>query len=146
MDEATDGRQRRLVLAGAVALIVALSVAVVLATTYTTGGPSQDVRRLSLIGIVLGQGIAAIPATAKTHVSRTILKLGARDRAGIVVMVVLLTRCMRVSLADGVLSLLPRLPDRRGHPGSYPMADKPDRHLQRNAYTGRLMRVRAGAE
>ena len=85
MDEATDGRQRRLVLAGAVALIVALSVAVVLATTYTTGGPSQDVRRLSLIGIMLGQGIAAIPATAKTHVSRTILKLGARDRVGIVV-------------------------------------------------------------
>ena len=49
-------------LLGTVALTVALSTVVTLAINYTSGGPSQDITKLSLAGIYIGQAIVAILA------------------------------------------------------------------------------------
>ena len=47
---------------GAVALTVALSVLVALALSYTSTGAGQDLTKLSLVGVYLGQAIVAILA------------------------------------------------------------------------------------
>jgi ABC-2 type transport system permease protein len=52
----------RWLLLGAITLTVALSVVVTLATTYASPGAGQDVVRLSLTGVYLGQAIIAILA------------------------------------------------------------------------------------
>jgi ABC-2 type transport system permease protein len=49
-------------LLGAIALTVALSVVVALATTYASAGRGQDLAKLSLTGVYLGQSIVAILA------------------------------------------------------------------------------------
>jgi ABC-2 type transport system permease protein len=49
-------------LLGAIVMTVALSVVVVLATTYATSGPGEDITKLSLTGVYLGQAIVAILA------------------------------------------------------------------------------------
>jgi ABC-2 type transport system permease protein len=49
-------------LLGAIALTVALSVVVTLATTYASAGAGQDLAKLSLTGIYLGQAMVAILA------------------------------------------------------------------------------------
>jgi ABC-2 type transport system permease protein len=49
-------------LLGAIALTVALSVVVTAAASYTSSGSGQDLTKLSLTGIYLGQGIIAILA------------------------------------------------------------------------------------
>jgi ABC-2 type transport system permease protein len=49
-------------LLGAVTLTVALSVTVTLATTYASSGAGQDLTKLSLTGVYLGQAIVAILA------------------------------------------------------------------------------------
>jgi ABC-2 type transport system permease protein len=52
----------RWLLVGAIVLTVALSVLVTLATTYASSGAGQDITKLSLTGIYLGQAIVAILA------------------------------------------------------------------------------------
>ena len=47
---------------GAIALTLALSVVVALASTYASAGAGQDLPRLSLTGIYIGQAIIAIAA------------------------------------------------------------------------------------
>ena len=47
-------------LLGAVALTVALSAVVPLAVTYSSAGPGQDIAKLSLAGVYVGQAIVAI--------------------------------------------------------------------------------------
>jgi ABC-2 type transport system permease protein len=47
-------------LLGAVALTVALSAVVTLAVTYSSAGPGQDIAKLSLAGVYVGQAIVAI--------------------------------------------------------------------------------------
>jgi ABC-2 type transport system permease protein len=49
-------------LLGTITLAVALSVLVTLATTYSSSGAGQDITRLSLTGVYLGQAIVAILA------------------------------------------------------------------------------------
>lgn len=49
-------------LLGAVTLTVALSVVVALATTYASSGAGEDLTRISLAGVYLGQAIVAILA------------------------------------------------------------------------------------
>ncbi len=49
-------------LLGAIIMTVALSVVVVLATTYATSGAGEDITKLSLTGVYLGQAIVAILA------------------------------------------------------------------------------------
>jgi ABC-2 type transport system permease protein len=51
-------------LLASVALTVALSVVVALAVTYTSTGSGQDITKLSLAGIYIGQAIVAILAVA----------------------------------------------------------------------------------
>jgi ABC-2 type transport system permease protein len=49
-------------LLGMVALTVALSVVVTLALNYSSEGPGQDITKLSLAGIYIGQAVVAILA------------------------------------------------------------------------------------
>jgi ABC-2 type transport system permease protein len=49
-------------LLGAITMTVALSVLVTVATTYSSTGPGQDITRISLTGIYLGQAIVAVLA------------------------------------------------------------------------------------
>jgi ABC-2 type transport system permease protein len=49
-------------LLGTIVMTIALSVVVVLATTYATSGAGEDIAKLSLTGVYLGQAIVAILA------------------------------------------------------------------------------------
>ena len=62
VDQAPDVAGTGWLLLGAVALTVALSGVVALAVTYASVGSGQDITRLSLTGVYLGQAIVAILA------------------------------------------------------------------------------------